>query len=339
MTAVTGTARNAEPRPPRGPPVPDDRALGRPAASILSFSPPLSFLSFPLVPLFPSLFLPLSLSLSLSRREPRSSRSVDRSVENSRTRRWKSRIRRRSTRIRRRLGREHVGRGGADFLPFSREGPAPPFSVSPCGGEKRRCANDCYLPRSESAAGLWYTGSMVSSYTPATAAPPSLPRHAVPSNVPIPRLSPPSRSPSRSSTLPRPCTHNTEHRYRPRRYRALPLSLPTPCSTPVDRPTDRPIHADLCCLAGPQGRIHPSHSLLRPLSSSWKILSRRQREGERGREREREARTDRNCRFSILRVERFVRLSGVSGIWLREGDAGRGARAWKTQPSQTLLNV
>lgn len=289
-------------------------------------------LSLPLSPSYPSLSSPsfppffspsLPLSLSLSRREPRSSRSVDRSVENSRTRRWKSRIRRRSTRIRRRLGREHVGRGGADFLPFSREGPAPPFSVSPCGGEKRRCANDCYLPRSESAAGLWYTGSMVSSYTPATAAPPSLPRHAVPSNVPIPRLSPPSRSPSRSSTLPRPCTHNTEHRYRPRRYRALPLSLPTPCSTPVDRPTDRPIHADLCCLAGPQGRIHPSHSLLRPLSSSWKILSRRQREGERGRERERGAD---GSKLSILDppCRTFRSFIGCIGDMAARG--GRGAR-------------
>lgn len=32
-------------------------------------------------------------------------------------------------------------------------------------------ASDYYLPRSESTAGLWYTGSMVSRYTPATATP------------------------------------------------------------------------------------------------------------------------------------------------------------------------
>lgn len=92
---------------------------------------------------------------------------------------------------------------------------------------------------------------MVSSYTPATAAPPSLP-HAVPSNVPIPRLSPPKRSPSRSCTLPRPYRPDTEnrHRYRhrrrrhrrrhrPRRYRADHLVPSPPLSKPFSTPSDR----------------------------------------------------------------------------------------------------
>lgn len=161
------------------------------------------------------------------------------------------------------------GRSRDDFLPFSRERPG----LSPFARAALRsawCASDCYLPRSESAAGLWYTGSMVSSYTPATAAPPSLP-HAVPSNVPIPRLSPPKRSPSRSCTLPRPYRPDTEnrHRYRhrrrrrhrPRRYRADHL-VPSPYPPPNPsrhRPTDNrtPLASPPnVYLAGPQGRIH-----------------------------------------------------------------------------------
>lgn len=161
------------------------------------------------------------------------------------------RIRRRG----RRRGREHVGRAArrADFLPFSREGPAPPFSVSPCGGEKRRCANDCYLPRSESAAGLWYTGSMVSSYTPATAAPPSLPRHAVPSNVPIPRLSPPSAESRSSLPFPAPAQRTTPSIRLPApppTSSSLPCPLPS-LDTPLDTgrsvgrsTTDRPIRGE-----------------------------------------------------------------------------------------------
>ena len=142
------------------------------------------------------------------------------------------------------------GRSRDDFQPFSRERPG----LSPFARAALRsawCASDCYLPRSESAAGLWYTGSMVSSYTPATAAPPSLP-HAVPSNVPIPRLSPPKRSPSRSCTLPRPYRPDTEnrHRYRhrrrrrhrPRRYRADHLVPSPPPQALLDtvRPTTVP---------------------------------------------------------------------------------------------------
>lgn len=53
-------------------------------------------------------------------------------------------------------------------------------------------ASDYYLPRSESTAGLWYTGSMVSRYTPATAAPSSRP------------LGEPVRSPAASRRRPPP---------------------------------------------------------------------------------------------------------------------------------------
>lgn len=51
-------------------------------------------------------------------------------------------------------------------------------------------ASDYYLPRSESTAGLWYTGSMVSRYTPATTAPSPRP------------LGEPVRSPAASRRVP-----------------------------------------------------------------------------------------------------------------------------------------
>lgn len=54
--------------------------------------------------------------------------------------------------------------------------PSPPLSRCSRGCCREACfASDYYLPRSESTAGLWYTGSMVSRYTPATAAPSPVP--------------------------------------------------------------------------------------------------------------------------------------------------------------------
>jgi len=56
-------------------------------------------------------------------------------------------------------------------------------------------ASDYYLPRSESTAGLWYTGSMVSRYTPATATP-SLRPLGEPMRSPLPPArAPPTASP------------------------------------------------------------------------------------------------------------------------------------------------
>lgn len=68
---------------------------------------------------------------------------------------------------------------------------SPPLSYYSRGCCRGACfASDYYLPRSESTAGLWYTGSMVSRYTPATAA--SSPRP----------LGEPMRSPAASRRAP-----------------------------------------------------------------------------------------------------------------------------------------
>lgn len=226
------------------------------------------------------------------------------------------RIRRRG----RRRGREHVGpwrraARRADFLPFSREGPAPPFSVSPCGGEKRRCANDCYLPRSESAAGLWYTGSMVSSYTPATAAPPSLPRHAVPSNVPIPRLSPPSAESRSSLPFPAPAQRTTPSIRLPA---PPPTSSSLPCPLPsLDTPLDtgRSVGRSTDHRSTDPRRAFTSRG---PRDVSFVPLSLRGK--------------------SFRDGSKFSR-SSANVYRGYEGHAGRGKRAWKTQPGRTLLNA
>lgn len=61
-------------------------------------------------------------------------------------------------------------------------------------------ASDYYLPRSESTAGLWYTGSMVSRYTPATATPVlrplGEPMHSPASSRRAPTASPVLQSPA-----------------------------------------------------------------------------------------------------------------------------------------------
>lgn len=56
-------------------------------------------------------------------------------------------------------------------------------------------ASDYYLPRSESTAGLWYTGSMVSRYTPATATPSPRPLREPMRSPAASRQAPPSASP------------------------------------------------------------------------------------------------------------------------------------------------
>lgn len=71
----------------------------------------------------------------------------------------------------------------------------PPFCCS-CGCCREACfASDYYLPRSESTAGLWYTGSMVSRYTPATAAPSPRPLGEPMRSPAASRRAPPTASP------------------------------------------------------------------------------------------------------------------------------------------------
>lgn len=66
----------------------------------------------------------------------------------------------------------------------------PPLSRCSRGCCREACfAGDYYLPCSESTAGLWYTGSMVSRYTPATAAPSPVPS-GNPSVPPLPPAGP-----------------------------------------------------------------------------------------------------------------------------------------------------
>lgn len=83
-------------------------------------------------------------------------------------------------------------------------------------------ASDYYLPRSESTAGLWYTGSMVSRYTPATAT-------SVPSGNPCVFPFPPAQSAvgrprcPAATSLPR-CPLTTPLSYEP--CFAAPLVLP-----------------------------------------------------------------------------------------------------------------
>lgn len=70
-----------------------------------------------------------------------------------------------------------------------------PFSCSR-GCFRGACfASDYYLLRSESTAGLWYTGSMVSRYTPATAAPSSRPLGEPVRSPAASRRAPPTASP------------------------------------------------------------------------------------------------------------------------------------------------
>lgn len=78
----------------------------------------------------------------------------------------------------------------------------PPLSRCSRGCCREACfAGDYYLPCSESTAGLWYTGSMVSRYTPATAAPSPVPS-GNPSVPPLPPAGPRRRPPPFSGLPP-----------------------------------------------------------------------------------------------------------------------------------------
>jgi len=73
--------------------------------------------------------------------------------------------------------------------------PSLPFRYSR-GCYRGACfASDYYLLRSESTAGLWYTGSMVSRYTPATAAPSPRPLGEPMRSPAASRRAPPTASP------------------------------------------------------------------------------------------------------------------------------------------------
>lgn len=74
--------------------------------------------------------------------------------------------------------------------------PLPPLSRYSRGYCRGACfASDYYLPRSESTAGLWYTGSMVSRYTPATTAPSPRPLGEPMRSPAASRRAPPTASP------------------------------------------------------------------------------------------------------------------------------------------------
>lgn len=88
------------------------------------------------------------------------------------------------------------------FFYFSPLSPLSRYSRGYCRGA---CfASDYYLPRSESTAGLWYTGSMVSRYTPATTAPSPRPLGEPMRSPAASRRAPPtaSRQPPPFSDLP-----------------------------------------------------------------------------------------------------------------------------------------
>lgn len=79
------------------------------------------------------------------------------------------------------------------FFYFSPLSPLSRYSRGYCRGA---CfASDYYLPRSESTAGLWYTGSMVSRYTPATTAPSPRPLGEPMRSPAASRRAPPTASP------------------------------------------------------------------------------------------------------------------------------------------------
>ena len=101
-------------------------------------------------------------------------------------------------------------------------------------------ASDYYLPRSESTAGLWYTGSMVSRYTPATATPSSRPLKEPMRSPAASRQAPPSASPRSPISRRRSC------------YRVVlsPLSYPANRALP---PLSHRLHVLLAKL---QGRIN-----------------------------------------------------------------------------------
>lgn len=116
----------------------------------------------------------------------------------------------------------------------------PPLSRCSRGCCREACfAGDYYLPRSESTAGLWYTGSMVSRYTPANAAPSPVPR----GTRAFPRCLPPGPA----DDLPRSPVFCRRSCYR---VVLSPLSYLANHALP---PLSRRLHV---LLARPQGRIN-----------------------------------------------------------------------------------
>lgn len=119
--------------------------------------------------------------------------------------------------------------------------PLPPFSRYSRGYCRGACfASDYYLPRSESTAGLWYTGSMVSRYTPATTAPSPRPPRGTRA---FPRCLPPGPA----DGLPRSPISRRRSCYR---VVLSPLSYPANRALP---PLSRRLHVLLARL---QGRIN-----------------------------------------------------------------------------------